>query len=256
VVEDNEELLQLMVRLLSKEYNVLTAENGKEAIVIIENEPVELIISDIIMPEMDGIELCRFVKNTIEYSHIPIILLTAKNKEEDKAEAYESGADDFISKPFNLSVLYARIKNLLKNRERMAGDFKNQVFFELKDLNYTSIDQQFIQKAIECVYRHLDDVEFDQAQFVEEMGTSKSTLYNKLKSLTGLNTSAFIRNIRLKAACKIMEETQNIRISELAYRVGFNDPKYFSSCFKKEFNMPPSEYMERFVLKNESQEES
>jgi AraC-like DNA-binding protein len=138
----------------------------------------------------------------------------------------------------------------------MAGDFKNQVFFELKDLNYTSIDQQFIQKAIECVYRHLDDVEFDQAQFVEEMGTSKSTLYNKLKSLTGLNTSAFIRNIRLKAACKIMEETQNIRISELAYRVGFNDPKYFSSCFKKEFNMPPSEYMERFVLKNESQEES
>jgi ligand-binding sensor domain-containing protein/signal transduction histidine kinase/DNA-binding response OmpR family regulator len=256
VVEDNEELLQLMVRLLSKEYNILTAENGKEAIVIIENEPVELIISDIIMPEMDGIELCRFVKNTIEYSHIPIILLTAKNKEEDKAEAYESGADDFISKPFNLSVLYARIKNLLKNRERMAGDFKNQVFFELKDLNYTSIDQQFIQKAIECVYRHLDDVEFDQAQFVEEMGTSKSTLYNKLKSLTGLNTSAFIRNIRLKAACKIMEETQNIRISELAYRVGFNDPKYFSSCFKKEFNMPPSEYMERFVLKNESQEES
>jgi signal transduction histidine kinase/ligand-binding sensor domain-containing protein/DNA-binding response OmpR family regulator len=256
VVEDNEELLQLMVRLLGKEYNVLTAENGKEAIVIIENEPVELIISDIIMPEMDGIELCRFVKNTIEYSHIPIILLTAKNKEEDKAEAYESGADDFISKPFNLSVLYARIKNLLKNRERMAGDFKNQVFFELKDLNYTSIDQQFIQKAIECVYRHLDDVEFDQAQFVEEMGTSKSTLYNKLKSLTGLNTSAFIRNIRLKAACKIMEDTQNIRISELAYRVGFNDPKYFSSCFKKEFNMPPSEYMERFVLKNESQEES
>ena len=250
VVEDNEELLQLMVRLLSKEYNVLTAENGKEAVVIIENEPVELIISDIMMPEMDGIELCRFVKNTIEYSHIPIILLTAKNKEEDKAEAYESGADAFISKPFNLSVLYARIKNLLKNRERMAGDFKKQVFFELKDLNYTRIDQQFIQRAIECVYRHLDDVEFDQAQFVEEMGTSKSTLYNKLKSLTGLNTSAFIRNIRLKAACKIMEETQNIRISELAYSVGFNDPKYFSTCFKKEFNMLPSEYLERFTVKD------
>ena len=255
VVEDNEELLQLMVRLLGKEYNVLTAENGKEAVTIIENETVELIISDIMMPEMDGIALCRFVKSTIEYSHIPIILLTAKNKEEDKAEAYESGADAFISKPFNLSVLYARIKNLLKNRERMAGDFKNQVFFELKDLNYTSIDKQFIQKAIDCVYRHLDDIEFDQAQFVEEMGTSKSTLYNKLKSLTGLNTSAFIRNIRLKAACKIMEDTQNIRISELAYSVGFNDPKYFSACFKKEFDILPSEYMEKFTIKNESKGE-
>mgnify|MGYP003743179913 FL=1 len=244
-----------MVRLLGKEYNVLTAENGKEAVTIIENETVELIISDIMMPEMDGIALCWFVKSTIEYSHIPIILLTAKNKEEDKAEAYESGADAFISKPFNLSVLYARIKNLLKNRERMAGDFKNQVFFELKDLNYTSIDKQFIQKAIDCVYRHLDDVEFDQTQFVKEMGTSKSTLYNKLKSLTGLNTSAFIRNIRLKAACKIMEDTQNIRISELAYSVGFNDPKYFSACFKKEFNMLPSEYMEKFTIKNDSKGE-
>jgi signal transduction histidine kinase/ligand-binding sensor domain-containing protein/CheY-like chemotaxis protein len=246
VVEDNEELLQLMVRLLSKEYNVLTAENGKEAIVVIENENVELIISDIMMPEMDGIELCKYIKNTIEFSHIPIILLTAKNKEEDKAEAYESGADAFISKPFSLSVLYARIKNLLKAKERAAGDFKNQSLFEIKDLNYTSIDQKFLQKAIDCVYRHLDDVDFDQSQFVEEMDTSKSTLYNKLKSLTGLNTSAFIRNIRLKAACKIMEETHNIRISELAYLVGFNDPKYFSACFKKEFNMLPSEYMERF----------
>jgi signal transduction histidine kinase/ligand-binding sensor domain-containing protein/DNA-binding response OmpR family regulator len=247
VVEDNEELLQLMVHLLSKEYNILTAENGKEAIVVIENEKVELIISDIMMPEMDGIALCRFVKENIEYSHIPIILLTAKNKEQDKAEAYESGADAFISKPFNLSVLYARIQNLLKNRERMAVDFKNQVSFELKYLNYNSIDEQFVQKAIECVYQHLNDIDFNQLQFAEEMKTSKSTLYNKLKSLTGLNTSAFIRNIRLKAACKIMEENPNLRISEIAYFVGFNDPKYFGTCFKKEFNLLPSEYIEKFT---------
>lgn len=248
VVEDNEELLQLMVKLLSRDYNVFTAENGKEAIVVLENEEIDLIVSDIMMPEMDGIEFCKYVKGKLEISHIPVILLTAKNKEEDRAEAYEVGADAFISKPFNLAVLHARIRNLLKYKERMAHDFKNQLVFEVKDLNYTSIDEDFIKRAIDCVNAHLDDCEFDQSQFVEEMMTSKSTLYKKLKSLTGLNTSAFIRNVRLKAACQIMEEKgANVRIAELAYAVGFNDPKYFSSCFKKEFGMLPSEYMERFL---------
>ena len=144
------------------------------------------------------------------------------------------GADAFISKPFNLAVLHARIRNLLKYKERKAHDFKNQLVFEIKELDYTSIDEDFMQRAIDCVNRHLEDSDFDQPQFVEEMGTSKSTLYKKLKSLTGLNTSAFIRNIRLKAACRIMEEKgSSVRVSDLAYAVGFNDPKYFSSCFKR-----------------------
>lgn len=255
ILEDNEELLDLMVTLLSKEYNTFTAGNGKEGIVIMENEDIDLIISDIMMPEMDGIEFCTFVKGSLESSHIPVILLTAKNKEEDRAKAYESDADGFISKPFNLTVLHARIRNLLKAKERTARDFKNQLVFEVKDLNYTTIDEEFIKSAIECVNRHLDNPDFDQPQFIEEMGTSKSTLYKKLKSLTGLNTSAFIRNIRMKAAVKIMEEKRGIRVSELAYTVGFNDPKYFSSCFKKEFGMLPSEYIERFVINTPGKEE-
>lgn len=249
LVEDNEELLQLMVKLLQREYNVFTAMNGKEAIVVLDNEDIDLIVSDVMMPEMDGIEFCRYVKGKLEISHIPVILLTAKTKEEDRAEAYEVGADAFISKPFNLSVLHARIRNLLKYKERMARDFKNQLVFEAKELNYTSLDEDFMQRAIDCVNNHLEDYNFDQPQFAEDMKTSKSTLYKKLKSLTGLNTSAFIRNIRLKAACRIMEEKGNsVRVSELAYAVGFNDPKYFSSCFKKEFGMLPSEYMEQFIL--------
>lgn len=249
VVEDNEELLELMTKLLSREYNVFTAANGKEGVEVLDNEDVDLIVSDVMMPEIDGIEFCKYVKGKLEISHIPVILLTAKNKEEDRAEAYEVGADAFISKPFNLTVLHARIRNLLKYKERMAYDFKNQLVFEVKDLNYTSLDEEFMQRAIECVNRHLEDCEFDQPQFVEEMNTSKSTLYKKLKFLTGLNTSAFIRNIRLKAACRIMEEKgTQIRVSELAYAVGFNDPKYFSACFKKEFGMLPTEYMERFIL--------
>ncbi|KAA6340074.1 Sensor histidine kinase TodS [termite gut metagenome] len=248
VIEDNEDLLHLMVKLLEREYHVLTAGNGKDGVTIIENEDVNLIVSDIMMPEMDGIEFCKYIKNKFEYSHIPVILLTAKNEEEDRAMAYESGADGFISKPFNLTVLHARIRNLLKSKERTARDFKNQLTFEIKELNYTSIDEEFISQAVDCVNRHLSDPNFDQPRFIEEMSTSKSTLYKKLKSLTGLNTSAFIRNIRLKTACKIMEEKQNIRISDLAYAVGFNDPKYFSLCFKKEFNMLPSEYVDRFIL--------
>ncbi len=248
ILEDNEELLQLMMKLLGREYNVFTAADGKEGVVVVENEDIDLIVSDIMMPEMDGIEFCKYVKSKLEISHIPVILLTAKNKEEERAEAYEVGADAFLSKPFNLTVLHARIKNLLKYKERMARDFKNQLVFEVKDLNYTSIDEEFLQDAIACVNRHLEDSEFDQPQFIEEMGTSKSTLYKKLKSLTGLNTSAFIRNIRLKAACRIMEEKGTaVRVSELAYAVGFNDPKYFSSCFKREFGMLPSEYLERFI---------
>jgi len=244
IIEDNEDLLRIMVRLLSRNYHVLTAENGKEGLVLVENEDVDLIVSDIMMPEMDGIEFCRIIKSRLDYCHIPIILLTAKTKEEDRAEAYNSGADAFISKPFSLPVLHARIKNLLKSKERSAHDFKNQLVFEAKELKFTSLDEDFMKKAIDCVNRHLDDSNFDQDRFVAELGTSKSTLYKKLKSLTGLNTSAFIRNIRLKAACRVIEKKGSVRISELAYAVGFNDPKYFSSCFKKEFGMLPSEYME------------
>lgn len=246
LVEDNEEILQLVHRLLSNEYHVFTAMNGKEALVVLEHEKIDLIVSDIMMPEMDGVELCKSLKNNIEYSHIPIILLTAKTDVKDRADAYESGADAFISKPFNLNVLHARIKNLLRSRERMAQDFKNQLVFELKDLEFTNLDEEFLRKAVDCVNRHLDDAAFDQQQFSEEMNVSKSTLYNKLKTLTGLNTSAFINNIRMKAACRIMDQNRTIRISDLAYAVGFNDPKYFSSCFKKEFNMRPSEYIDRF----------
>jgi signal transduction histidine kinase/ligand-binding sensor domain-containing protein/CheY-like chemotaxis protein len=247
IIEDNEELLQLMVKLLSKEYNVYTAQNGKEGITILEEKDIDLAVSDIMMPEMDGIEFCKYVKNKFEISHVPIILLTAKNKEEDRIEAYDFGADGFISKPFNLNVLYSKIKNLLKSKAKAAKEFKKQFVFEVKSLNYTNVDEKFLQQAIDCVNGHINDPDFDQQQFADALGTSKSTLYKKLKSLTDLNTSAFIRNIRLKTVCKIIEENRKIRISELAYAVGFSDPKYFSSCFKKEFGLIPSEYLDKIL---------
>ena len=216
LVEDNEDLLGLMVKLLGTDYKIHTATNGKEALEIVESEDIDLIVSDVMMPVMDGIEFCRSIKGNFDTSHIPLILLTAKKQEEDRVEAYESGADAFITKPFNLSVLHARIGNLLKSRERVMKDFKKQLVFEAKELNYTSMDEDFLQRAIDCVNRHLDDPGFDQTQFLEEMNTTKSTFFRKLKSLTGLTYVSFIRNIRMKAACHIMEEKKHVRISELA----------------------------------------
>lgn len=250
LVEDNEELLWLMVKLLQREYTIFTACNGKEAIPILEQEDIDLTVSDIMMPEMDGIELCRYIKSHIEISHIPIILLTAKNKDEDRAEAYDVGADAYLTKPFSLPVLHARIRNLIRHKEQQANSFKDQKVLELKGLEYTSLDETFLQQAIDCVQRHLADPDFDQTQFVEEMNTTRSTAFRKLKSLTGLTFPGFLRNIRMKAACRLMEEKKGIRISELAYAVGYSNPRYFNTCFKKETGMLPQEYMERFVQEN------
>lgn len=245
LVEDNEELLTLMVKLLRHDYRIYTASNGREAQKVLEQQEISFIVSDVMMPVMDGIEFCRYVKTSFENSHIPVLLLTAKTKEEDRVEAYESGADAFLTKPFSLSVLQARINNLLKARERHGCDFKKQLVFESKEMNYTSIDEEFLQSAIDCVNRHLDDADFDMACFLEELHVSRSTCFRKLKSLTGQTFVSFVRNIRMKAACGLMDQKENISIAELAYAVGYNDPRYFSGSFKKEIGMLPSEYLEK-----------
>jgi len=245
LLEDDEELLDLMKRLLEADYDVFSGTTGQEGLEIIQQDHIDIIVSDVMMPCMNGLDFCKQVKNDFETSHIPVILLTAQNREEDRAAAYNAGADAFISKPFNLTVLHSRIINLIKSRERMMEKFKKQTVFQVSGLNYKSMDEEFLQQAINCVNNHLNDANFDQNCFISEMATSKATLHRKLKSLTGLNCSAFIRNIRLKAACNILNEKKNVRISELAYAVGFNDPKYFSSCFKNEFGLYPSEYVRK-----------
>ncbi|MFA6872906.1 MAG: two-component regulator propeller domain-containing protein [Bacteroidaceae bacterium] len=255
LVEDNEELLNLMISLLCSEFHVLTAKDGQEAFEWVEKEEIDLIVSDLRMPVMDGIELCQKVKKNINYSHIPFIILTATQKEEDRAEAYNVGADGYLSKPFNLTVLHAKIRNLLSKKERAAKSFQHQVIFELKDLEYSAVDEDFLQRAIALVNEHLDDSDFDQMQLVEALKTSKTNLYRKLKSLTGLSSSAFIRNIRMKAACKLMSEKRNLRVSDVAYAIGFKDAKYFSTCFRKEFGIQPKEFINRFIDQSELEKE-
>lgn len=241
LVEDNEDLLNIMSHSLSREYRILKANNGKEAITLLEKEKdIKIVISDIMMPIMDGIELCHYIKEQEEMMHIPIILLTAKNSESNIIEGYDAGADDYITKPFKQTLLVAKIRSLLKNNERLFEKYSDTIHFKLQKNNLDSTDKDFLQKAISCVYKYINDVDFDQQAFADAMQVSKSTLYRKIKNLTNESPSAFISNIRLQTAYKIIMENPNIRISDLAYAVGYNDPQYFSSCFKKKFNEIPS----------------
>ena len=242
LVEDNEELLMLMRMLLSYHYNILTATNGKEALDMISHQDLDLIISDVMMPEMDGNELTRQIKSNTEWSHLPVILISAKTSEEDRKESMLIGADDYITKPFRLSDLQLRINNIIENRKRIVAE---RPVNTTEEEHVLTPDEEFLQKTHDCVMKHLADGDFDREGFAAEMGASSSTLYNKLRSLTGMNINNYIRNIRMKEAKRLADSHKDLRVSDLAYMVGFKDPKYFATCFKKEFGIQPSEYMER-----------
>ena len=247
VVEDNVELLMLMQQLLRHNYRVYTAQNGREALQVVHSTDLDLIISDVMMPEMNGYELTEAVKSDQDYSHLPIILLTAKIQDTDREEALKVGADDYIAKPFRLSDLQLRIDNIIANRQRIQREFKQQTIAETKQKvqETSSPDNEFLKRAIQCVNDHLDDADFERDAFAREMGASQSTLYNKLRATTGMNVSSFIRNIRMKAIDDIIRQQPDLRVSDLAYKVGFKDPKYFATTFKKEFGMQPKEYIEK-----------
>ncbi len=246
IVEDNIELLMLMKQILFPKYHVLTASNGREALEVIRTFDLDLIVSDVMMPIMDGYELTKTVKNNPDFNHIPIILLTAKTQDKDKEEGLRIGADDYINKPFRLGDLTMRIDNIIEKRKRIQSDFRQLTIDETKKAASTpSPDNEFLQRAIECVNKHLDDTEFDRDAFAREMGASASTLYNKLRATTGMNVTNFIRDIRMKSIDGIIKANPDLRVSDLAYRIGFKDPKYFATIFKKEFGMQPKEYIEK-----------
>ena len=246
IVEDNLELLMLMHQILKSQYRVYVAHNGKEALDIIHQRPLDLIVSDVMMPEMDGIELTEAVKHDPNYSHLPIILLTAKTQEEDREEALKTGADEYLTKPFRLGDLKIRIDNIIENRKRIQQDFSQQASLESEQETERelSADEEFLHRAKACIQEHLDNADYDRDAFAADMGASASTLYNKLRSLTGMNVSTFIRDIRMKEAYRIAKANPDMRVSDLAYRVGFHDPKYFSTIFKKYFGTQPKEFME------------
>ena len=246
VVEDNLELLMLMQQLLKSTYRVYIARNGKEALKIIKEKELDLIISDVMMPEMDGLELTRTIKSDPNYNHLPIILLTAKTQEEDIKEALQNGADEYLKKPFRLGDLKLRIDMILENRKRMQTELSQMTEEEVVNTiaSTPSPDEIFVNQALELVHAHIEDESYDREALAADMGASASTLYNKLRSITGMHVSAFIRDVRMKEAKRLAMENPKLRVSDLAYSVGFHDPRYFATCFKKHFGTQPKEFLE------------
>lgn len=247
LVEDNQELLLLMSSLLSDKYNVLTATNGEKAQRQIQKASLDVVVTDVMMPVMDGIELTRWIKESEDFSQLPVIMLTAKTQDADRNEAYQAGADAYITKPFNLADLQLRIDNIIANRQRIRQKFQSQTDFDVEDQHYSNPDELFIKSVIEKVSEHIMDSDYGREQLAADLCISSSTLYNKLRAITGQNVSSFITSIRMKEACRILRSNPNIRINELCYQVGFSTPRYFSLCFKKEFGMGVKEYAESII---------
>ena len=245
IVEDNRELQDYLVTFFSYDYRILTANNGKEGLEqAIKNIP-SIIISDLMMPEMNGIEMCKKLKTDINTSHIPILILTAKAGLENEKEGLETGADEFILKPFNIEVLKLRLDNILRTKQQWVQKFRtNSNSKTWKELS-NKLDQKFIEKSINIIKKNFDNTEFSVEKFALEIGMSRSALFLKLKSITGQSTSEFIRTIRLNKAAKLIESGK-YSITEIIYMVGFSDPKYFRTCFKKHFGSTPSSYLSSF----------
>jgi signal transduction histidine kinase/ligand-binding sensor domain-containing protein/DNA-binding response OmpR family regulator len=248
IAEDNDDLRFYMKDNLQTQYDVYEAADGEEALCIILKVIPDLIISDIIMPRLTGVELCKRIKNDKRTSHIPFILLTARSNPEAQFEDMETGADDYIIKPFNFQILEARISNLINTRRNLRLHFTNNLNIEPKDITITSLDEQFVQKSLDLVEKNISNADYTVEELSRDLGMSRTLLYKKIIALTGKSPLEFIRSLRLKRAAQLLQKSQ-LNVSEVAFRVGFNDPKYFRKHFKNEYGMIPSLYSEQFKLK-------
>lgn len=247
VVEDNVELRDFLTSVLRYRYVVFEAENGKKALEILPDITPDLIISDIMMPEMNGLELSKAIKEDISFSHIPLVLLTAKDDIDSKLEAMEYGVDDYITKPFSSAYLEARIENLLKLRKQLQDFYRSSLtsgVISLAKPQVTSQDDLFIKRIMAYIEENMDDSDLSIDGIASHMGLGRSTMFKKLKSLTGLAPVDFIKEIRIQRAAQYIE-TGEFNVSEVAYKVGIIYPRYFSKCFKDKYGMTPSEYKEK-----------
>ena len=247
VVEDNTEMLHFIGQEINVHYNVVTAGNGEEAIARLQEYGIQLIISDIMMPVMDGMELSRRVKSNFAISHIPFLMLTAKTSNESRIESFRIGVDEYLLKPFDDTLLLARISNILENRKRFQQKFSYSMDVDALNIEKESSDKKFLDKAMQIVKENYKNSYYEISDFIEAMGVSKSLMNKKMQNLTGQSAGQFMRNYRLNLARELIIRnrlTHNMNISEIAYEVGFNDPKYFTRCFTKHFGTTPSSMME------------
>ncbi|SHE54615.1 Two component regulator propeller [Arenibacter palladensis] len=245
IVEDNNELRRHLASDLQDEYDIKEAENGRKGLKIAKKIFPDLIISDVMMPKMDGFELCKEIKKDFDTCHIPVLLLTARSLDNDRIEGYESGADGYLAKPFVTSVLKARISNLLATKNRLRERFAEiGGLFPSSEVTSNNIDEVFLDKATKTIIKNISNMDFKQEDLSKELGVGRSQLYRKINSLTGNNPSHFIRTIRLRYASELLQNNQ-YSIKEVTYMSGFNSTAYFSKTFRELFNMTPTEFMEQ-----------
>ncbi len=241
VVEDNLQLRQYMKSMLKSAYKVILAANGKIGIEKALKKIPDIIISDIMMPKADGIELCNTLKNNTLTSHIPIILLTAKTGERNELEGLEVGADDFLTKPFNSKILIKRIENFIQLSKSLQKRYTQFSILAAKDIAISNLDERFLNDVESVFKTHLSEPDFNAQKFSMHMRMSRMQLHRKLMALTGLSTTQFIKSQRLKSAIKLLQET-DLSVSEVTYHVGFNSVSYFIKCFKEAYNTTPNNY--------------
>ncbi len=244
VVEDNPEMLDFIAGKIQKKmhFAVETAHNGKEALQILEEKNIDIILSDVMMPEMDGFELCRNVKENIEYSHIPVVLLTARNDLESKIQGLEAGADAYVEKPFSMAHLNTQLTTLMNNRKREKEAFMRKPFLPVQNIGMNKADEQFIQKVIDIIHENITDSEFNVERLAEHVFMSRSSLHRKIKALTELTPIDFIRLIRLRKSAELIQNG-DYRVGEVCYLVGINSPSYFIKLFQKQFGITPKEFI-------------
>ena len=242
VVEDNEELRAFLSKNLSKEHIVITASDGKKALQNLDEYPVDLIISDIVMPEMDGLEFAKIIKQNEQYSHIPIILLSAKTNIQTKVEGLEYGADSYIEKPFSIIYLKAQINSLIENRMKILKKFLHSPIIPYGTIAHTKKDELFLDKLNEIIEQNMSNEQFSIEKLAFSLSMSQSNLQRKIKGISGMVPVDYIRLIKLKKAVELMKSGK-YRINEICYMVGFSSPSYFTKCFQKQFDMLPKDYM-------------
>ena len=244
IVEDNEDMRQFIRYILSDSYNLIEAENGEEGFEVAKKHLPDVVISDVMMPKTDGFDLCQLLKTNVATNHIPVILLTAYALDEQKQVGFESGADAYISKPFNVKLLKTRVRKLIENRKKIRESFSNFLLNETKQETLGKVEQQFITDFTQYVENSIANPELNIDEIADALGLSRSNLYRKIKSLTDYSPNELIRTIRVKYAKQLLNSKAK-SISEVAYEVGFSSPSYFAKCFKDFYNESPTEYLER-----------
>jgi len=254
IVEDNQELRKLLLEHFKNDFTVFEAENGRIGVELALNEIPDIIISDIMMPEMDGLELCKILKQDLKTSHIPVVLLTAKSSIENQIEGVESGADAYIPKPFSMRLLDAKIEALLSHYKAIKEKYASDVFASTREIVKNKKDQDFVDDLIELIDKNMDNNEFSVNILCKELGIGRTNLYKKIKSLTDQSLGEFIRMLRLKKAAKILV-SEDVSITEVIYRVGINSNSYFTKAFKAQFGITPSEFVaQKSNMKNDNLE--